>query len=83
MIGGEDDRFELVERQADVAPLLRALPYREREVLFLRFARDMTQSEIAERIGCSQMQVSRILRRTLAQLGERADRRTGSSRFLV
>jgi RNA polymerase sigma-B factor len=83
LIGGEDDRFELVERQADVAPLLRALPRREREVLFLRFAQDMTQSEIAERIGCSQMQVSRILWHTLARLGERASRGDGSSHFLV
>jgi RNA polymerase sigma-B factor len=83
LIGGEDDRYELVERQADVAPLLRALPRREREVLFLRFAQDLTQSEIAERIGCSQMQVSRILRRTIAQLGERAGPGEKSSQFLV
>jgi RNA polymerase sigma-B factor len=74
LIGREDDGFELAERHADVAPLLRALPAREREVLFLRFARDMTQSEIAEQIGCSQMQISRILRRTIAQLSEQAER---------
>ncbi|MBS1868338.1 MAG: SigB/SigF/SigG family RNA polymerase sigma factor [Actinobacteria bacterium] len=74
LIGADDDGFELAERQADVAPLLRALPRREREVLFLRFARDMTQSEIAERIGCSQMQISRILRRTIGQLSEQAER---------
>ncbi len=79
LIGGEDDRYELVERHADVAPLLRALPRREREVLFLRFAQDMTQSEIAERVGCSQMQISRILRRTLARLGERTERRAGGT----
>lgn len=70
LVGVDDDGFELAEYQADVGPLLRALPARERQVLFLRFARDMTQSEIAERIGCSQMQVSRILRRTIAQLRE-------------
>jgi RNA polymerase sigma-B factor len=74
LIGTEDDGFELAERQADVGPLLRRLPPREREVLFLRFAHDMTQSEIAERIGCSQMQISRILRRTIAQLNEQAER---------
>ena len=74
LIGGEDDRYELAEQHADVAPLLRALTRREREVLFLRFARDMTQSEIAEHIGCSQMQISRILRRTIAQLSEQAGR---------
>jgi RNA polymerase sigma-B factor len=73
LVGCEDDGFELAERQADLGPLLRALPRRDREVLFLRFARDMTQSEIAERIGCSQMQVSRILRRTIAQLSEQTD----------
>ncbi len=74
LIGMDDDGFELAERHADVGPLLRALPSREREVLFLRFARDMTQSEIAERIGCSQMQISRILRRTIALLNEQAER---------
>jgi RNA polymerase sigma-B factor len=74
LIGTEDDGFELAERHADVGPLLRDLPPREREVLFLRFARDMTQSEIAERIGCSQMQISRILRRTIALLSEQAER---------
>lgn len=79
LIGSEDDSFELAERHADVAPLLRALPPREREVLFLRFARDMTQSEIAARIGCSQMQISRILRRTIAQLSEQAERPTGEA----
>jgi RNA polymerase sigma-B factor len=73
LIGAEDRGYELAERQADIGPLLRALPARERRVLFLRFARDMTQSEIAKRVGCSQMQVSRILRRTLAQLSEQAE----------
>jgi RNA polymerase sigma-B factor len=74
LVGAEDGHYELVERQADVVPLIRELPPREREVLFLRFAHDLTQSEIAERIGCSQMQVSRILRRTIALLSEQADR---------
>ena len=79
LIGGTDDGFELAERHADVGPLLRALPRREREVLFLRFAHDMTQSEIAERIGCSQMQISRILRRTIARLSEQAEGRASRS----
>ncbi|MGN6188586.1 MAG: SigB/SigF/SigG family RNA polymerase sigma factor [Conexibacter sp.] len=74
LIGSDDQGFELAEQHADVAPLLRALPPREREVLFLRFARDMTQSEIAAQIGCSQMQISRILRRTIALLSEQAER---------
>lgn len=72
-VGVEDEGFDLVEHSAVLEALLRTLPRREREVLFLRFARDMTQSEIAERIGCSQMQVSRILRRTLARLSERVE----------
>ncbi len=72
LVGVDDGGFDLAEYHADVGPLLRALPARDREVLFLRFARDMTQSEIAERVGCSQMQISRILRRTIALLSERA-----------
>ena len=44
------------------------LPQREREILFLRFGEDLTQSEIAERVGVSQMQVSRLLRRSLQRL---------------
>jgi RNA polymerase sigma-B factor len=47
---------------------LRSLRPDEREVLLLRFAGDLTQTEIADRIGCSQMQVSRLLRRGLAHL---------------
>ena len=78
LVGADDDGFELAEYQADVGPLLRALPARERHVLFLRFARDLTQSEIAERIGCSQMQISRILRRTIARLGEQVERGDGA-----
>ncbi|MCW3007515.1 MAG: Sigma-70, region 4, partial [Solirubrobacterales bacterium] len=42
--------------------------------LYLRFMRDLTQTEIAQEIGCSQMQVSRILRRALARLNEKANR---------
>ena len=44
------------------------LPQREREILYLRFGEDLTQSEIAERVGVSQMQVSRLLRRSLHRL---------------
>jgi RNA polymerase sigma-B factor len=73
LIGAEDDRFDLIEHQATVAPLIRALPQREREVLFLRFARDMTQSEIAAHVGCSQMHISRLLRRAIGRLGQFGD----------
>lgn len=67
-IGAEDDRFELVEYEAAIAPTLRALPKRDQIVLHLRFVEDLTQSQIAERIGVSQMQVSRLIRRALARL---------------
>jgi RNA polymerase sigma-B factor len=79
-IGVEDERFELVEYGATIAPTLRALPKRDQVVLHLRFVEDMTQSQIAERVGVSQMQVSRLIRRaltrlrTVAQAGEPDDR---------
>jgi RNA polymerase sigma-B factor len=52
---------------------MRTLPLRERRILHMRFMQDMTQSEIADRVGVSQMQVSRLLRRSLAQLREVAE----------
>jgi RNA polymerase sigma-B factor len=67
-IGAEDDRFDIVEYEATIEPTLRALPKRDQIVLHLRFAQDMTQSQIAERIGVSQMQVSRLIRRALSRL---------------
>lgn len=67
-IGCEEDGFDLVDHRATITPLLSRLRRRDREMLLLRFAFDMTQTEIAERMGCSQMQVSRLLRRTLDQL---------------
>jgi RNA polymerase sigma-B factor len=51
-----------------VAGTMRALPRREQEILRLRFVEDLTQTEIAERLGVSQMQVSRLLRRSLDRL---------------
>jgi RNA polymerase sigma-B factor len=67
-IGGEDRRFELVELGHSVAPAFRDLPAREQAILRLRFVEDLTQAEIAERIGVSQMHVSRLLRRALNEL---------------
>lgn len=72
-IGGEDTGFELVEGRIALDAALPYLDERERLVLRLRFAEDMTQSQIAARIGHSQMHVSRILRRALARIRERID----------
>jgi len=69
-IGAEDEAFELVEGRLALDAALPYLDERERFVLRLRFAEDMTQSQIAERIGHSQMHVSRILRGALARIRE-------------
>ena len=69
-IGEEDQAFDLVEGRIALDAALPHLDDRERLVLRLRFAEDMTQSQIAERIGHSQMHVSRILRRALARIRE-------------
>jgi len=69
-IGEADPHFEAVEERAAVQENLPLLSERERLVIKLRFEDDMTQSEIAERIGYSQMHVSRILRRALQRLRE-------------
>jgi len=71
--GKEDERFELVEASATISAAARELSGRERRVLVLRFVEDMTQTQIADQIGVSQMQVSRILRRALARLRELTD----------
>ena len=69
-IGAEDQRLLLIDDHATVFAAARSLPAHEREILYLRFGEDLTQSEIAERVGVSQMQVSRLLRRSLARLRE-------------
>jgi RNA polymerase sigma-B factor len=68
--GQIDERFELVDAKVTIAAAAKHLGARERRVLLLRFVEDLTQSQIAEMIGVSQMQVSRILRRALEQLRE-------------
>jgi RNA polymerase sigma-B factor len=67
-LGMEEERYELVEYGATIAPTMKALSERERLILHLRFVEDLTQSEIADRIGVSQMHVSRLIRRALARL---------------
>lgn len=71
-IGDDDPGFELVEDRAAIDASAGVLDDTEREVLRLRFAEDLTQSKIAERVGYSQMHVSRILRRALGKLREQA-----------
>jgi RNA polymerase sigma-B factor len=69
-IGEEDKNFELVEGRVSLDAALPRLDERERLVLRMRFVEDLTQSQIAARIGHSQMHVSRILRRALERIRE-------------
>jgi RNA polymerase sigma-B factor len=71
-IGAEDPGFAVAEDAATVELLMRVLSEREREVLRLRFAEDLTQSEIGARVGVSQMHVSRLIRHAVGQLREAA-----------
>jgi RNA polymerase sigma-B factor len=67
-IGVDDEGLEHVEIRESIKPLLEQLEPREKRILLLRFFKNMTQSQIAEEIGVSQMHVSRLLTRTLEQL---------------
>jgi RNA polymerase sigma-B factor len=67
-IGVDDEGLEHVEIRESIKPLLDRLAPREKKILLLRFFKNMTQSQIAEEIGVSQMHVSRLLNRTLEQL---------------
>jgi RNA polymerase sigma-B factor len=67
-IGVDDEGLEHVEIRESIKPLLDRLEPREKKILLLRFFRNMTQSQIADEIGVSQMHVSRLLNRTLEQL---------------
>lgn len=67
-VGRLDERYELVELDATVSAALAHIPARERLILRMRFVEDLTQTQIAAHIGISQMQVSRLLRRSLDQL---------------
>ncbi len=70
-LGAEDDALEGVEYRESLKPLLEQLPPREKKILLLRFFGNMTQSQIAQEVGISQMHVSRLLARTLAQLRDK------------
>jgi RNA polymerase sigma-B factor len=71
-IGRPDDGLELVEDRVALRGILPVLDPREQEILRLRFVEEMPQTAIAKRVGCSQMQVSRLLRRTIERLREEA-----------
>jgi RNA polymerase sigma-B factor len=71
-IGAEDRSFEISEDWLSVAPALRDLPERERAILYLRFFEGLTQTEIAEQLGISQMHVSRLVSQSLEKLRRKA-----------
>jgi RNA polymerase sigma-B factor len=78
-LGDWDGGFALAERRADLDAILRILPPRERAIIRLRFDEDLTQQQIGERIGLSQMQVSRLLRSSLARLRAYSEARAPST----
>jgi RNA polymerase sigma-B factor len=67
-LGEDDAALQEVEARATVDPLLAGLPPRERRIVEMRFYENLTQSQIAERVGVSQMHVSRLLAKSLAQM---------------
>lgn len=69
-LGFEDPGMEEVEYRESLRPLLDKLPERERQIIMMRFFKNMSQSEIAEHVGISQMHVSRLLARALGELRE-------------
>ncbi|MFF3849204.1 SigB/SigF/SigG family RNA polymerase sigma factor [Streptomyces sp. NPDC002328] len=84
-LGGPDASYDVVVDRESAKESLRRLPERERAILYMRFFEDMTQSRIADRLGISQMHVSRLISRSCAQvraeaLGRRNDRSDRSER---
>jgi RNA polymerase sigma-B factor len=73
LLGVDDENLATIEVRESIRPLLDALDAREKRILTLRFFRNMTQAQIAEEIGISQMHVSRLLRRALAAMHGRLD----------
>jgi RNA polymerase sigma-B factor len=68
LLGAEDERLEQAEYLSVIAKGVESLSESDRMILFLRFGRDLTQSEIARRVGTSQMQVSRLLRAAIEKI---------------
>jgi RNA polymerase sigma-B factor len=73
VLGGEDPAFAALDDALTSERLLASLPPREREILRLRFQEELTQWQIGERVGCSQMHVSRLIRQSLKRLRDTAD----------
>ncbi|MFF3907923.1 RNA polymerase sigma factor SigF [Streptomyces sp. NPDC001848] len=69
-IGTDDQALELVEDFQALAPMIAELGERDRQIIHLRFVEELTQAQIGERLGVSQMHVSRLLSRTLTRLRE-------------
>jgi RNA polymerase sigma-B factor len=69
-IGKVDEEFERSEHRASLAPALERLPSREREILRMRFEEGLPQTQIAQRVGLSQMHVSRLIRKSLSAMRE-------------
>jgi RNA polymerase sigma-B factor len=78
-LGEIDPNFERAEERVEVWRGMEALGDRERRIVLLRFSYGLTQREIAERVGISQMHVSRLLRRSLEVMGETVDGEAGST----
>jgi RNA polymerase sigma-B factor len=72
-LGGDDPGYRQAEHSATLESMMSVLSDREREILRLRFVEDLTQSEIGDRVGFSQMHVSRVLRQAVARLREAAE----------
>jgi len=68
LVGGPDPAMDTVEDRESLRPLLAALPSRERRIIGMRFYENLTQSQIAARVGVSQMHVSRLLSRSLTTM---------------
>jgi RNA polymerase sigma-B factor len=74
LIGDADPAFAASDEWLQIAPAIAELPARERRILYLRFFKDMTQTEIAHEIGISQMHVSRLLSQSLTRIREASER---------
>lgn len=79
-LGDSDPRLDLVASREAAKEGLRHLSERDRHILYLRFFEDMTQSRIGERVGLSQMHVSRVISQCCAEVRKRADRAPGKRR---